>query len=197
MMCLTFDDGYDKNSIKTILDCLRENNVCCTFFVIGQNLQAYPELWQQAIIDGNEIAYHSMKHDDLTTYTDQQILDDITKWNTTAKEILGEDYIIPKIARLPGGGGNQSKRILSLFNSLSYSIIAWNADTYTGVIRNNKNSVSIINQQVADYVLAHAAIGTIQLQHFNQYDGPSVSLYITTLKSEYSLGTISQALFLS
>ncbi len=193
-MYLTFDDGYGSNYIKTVLDCLRKNNVQCTFFIIGKCLQAYPELWQQAIIDGNEICYHSMKHENLMTYTNQQILNDIATWNSTAKEILGDDYVIPKIARLPGGNGNQSQRVLKLFNNLNYNIIAWNADSYTGVIKNNKNNVFVINQQIADYVLNNANIGTIQLQHFNCYDAPAVSFYIQSLKNKYTLGKISDAI---
>jgi len=192
MMCLTFDDGYGSNYVKTVLDCLRENNVQCTFFIIGKCLQAYPELWQQAIVDGNEICYHSMKHENLMTYTNQQILNDIAIWNSTAKEILGNDYAIPKIARLPGGNGNQSQRILKLFNNLNYNVIAWNADSYTGVIRQNGNRTT--DQQIANYIINHATIGNISLQHFNQYDAPSVSIYTKTLKQKYKLGKISDAL---
>lgn len=194
MMCLTFDDGYGTSYIKTILDCLRENNVQCTFFIIGSQLKANPDLWQQAITDGNEICYHSMLHEDLTSYSNQKILDDITKWNATAKKVLGDDYIIPPLARLPGGSGNNSKRILELFNSIGYNVIGWNSDTYYDVIRKDSKASP---QKIADYVIKMASVGTISLQHFNKYDAPSVSLYIATLKEKYSLGKISDAITLS
>lgn len=193
MMCLTFDDGYGESAIKTVLDCLHENGVHATFFIIGKCLKAYPELWQQAIADGNEICYHSMKHEQLTSYTDQQIIDDINKWNQTATEILGENYIIPKLARLPGGAGNNSQRVLKVFYNLGYTVIAWNSDTYTGVI---KDSTSNTTQKCANYVINMSAAGTISLQHFNSYDANSVPLYIKTLlnNTNFTLGTISEAI---
>jgi peptidoglycan-N-acetylmuramic acid deacetylase len=193
-MCLTFDDGYGADYIKTIVNCLHENNVHCTFFIVGEALTFYPDLWRQAITNGNEICYHTMHHDNLTTFSDDQITADINKWNATAKSVLGESYVIPKLARLPGGNGDSNQRVLSLFGNQGYSVIAWGPDTYSDVIRDNTNSVSVINQQAADYVLAHAAVGAIQLQHFNKFDAPSVSLYIQTLKQKYTLGKISDAL---
>lgn len=195
MMCLTFDDGF--SNIQTILDCLRANNVHCTFFIIGRCLKANPSLWRQAVKDGNEICYHTMTHGSITDLSNAQILNDIQEWNNLAHEILGNDYVIPKLARLPGGGGNTNERVLAVFHNLGYEVIAWNADSFTGVIRGNNNSLSVINQQVANYVLNHAQVGTIQLQHFNQYDAPSIKLYITTLKQKYKLGKISEAIALS
>lgn len=116
MVCLTFDDGYSKSSIKKILKCLRENDVQCTFFVIGACLKRYPDLWRQAVADGHEIAYHTMNHYSLNRKTNKQIVKDMNKWNAAARKILGRDYRIPMIARAPGGSAN--KRVRRLFTVL-------------------------------------------------------------------------------
>lgn len=193
MMCLTFDDGYSRESIKTVINILRANKVNATFFVIGRCLLNYPDLWRQAIADGNEICYHTMYHEILTQFTDAQIINDIAQWSATAKSVLGEDYMIPGLARLPAGGGNKDQRILNVFYNHGYTVIAWNSDTYGNVIM---NSTSNTTQSVADYIIKHAGAGAIPLQHFTYPDANSLSLYIKKLleRNDFILSTVSEAL---
>lgn len=189
MACLTFDDGYSKTSIIKILDCLKENNVRCTFFVIGTCLKRYPALWRRAVTEGHEIAYHTMKHKSLNRRTNKQIVKDINQWNKAARSVLGANYVIPKIARAPGGSAN--KRVRRLFHALGYKIIYWSSDTYTGVYRRNHNNAGA---NIAKYIIRKTKAGSISLQHFNKYDAASVSRYIAALKQKFTLGTVSQAL---
>ena len=192
IVCLTFDDGYSKAAVITILDCLRENRVHCTFFIIGACLKLYPELWRQAVEDGHEIAYHTMKHRPLNRYSNAQIVEDINKWNETARSVLGAGYRIPKIARAPGGSAN--KRVRRLFSALGYTLIYWSSDTFTGVYRHSRSNTA---SRIASYIIRHTEAGAISLQHFNRYDAASVSRYIGELKARFRLGTVSAALALS
>jgi peptidoglycan-N-acetylmuramic acid deacetylase len=192
MVCLTFDDGFSKASIIKILDCLRANKVNCTFFIIGSCLKKYPDLWRQAIADGNEICYHTMNHSSLNSKSNKQILNDIKRWNTLAHQILGADYKIPKIARAPGGNANS--RVRKLFQSQGYSLIYWSSDTFTGVYRSNHKNVA---KRISNYIISRTKVGSISLQHFNCYDAPSVCLYIQKLKNKFTLGKISDALLAS
>lgn len=189
MVCLTFDDGYGEASIITILDCLRENDVHCTFFVIGVCLKRYPDLWRQAVADGHEIAYHTMTHYSLNKKSNAKIVKDINLWSETARDILGADYEIPKIARAPGGSANA--RVRRLFYRLGYKLIYWSSDTLTGVYRHSRRSCG---KRIAAYIIKKTAVGSISLQHFNKYDASSVSLYIAELKEKFTLGTVSEAL---
>ena len=43
-VALTFDDGPDPIHTPRILDILEENNIKATFFLIGSNIETYPEL---------------------------------------------------------------------------------------------------------------------------------------------------------
>ena len=59
--------GLDKtptviNGIDKILDWLRKNETFATFFVVGELLDAKPELLDKIINDGHEIAFHTMHH---------------------------------------------------------------------------------------------------------------------------------------
>ena len=189
MVCLTFDDGYSKASIETILDCLKEYDVHCTFFIIGSCLKLYPELWRRAVAEGHEIAYHTMSHRPLTRRTNAQIVADINEWNKTAAGILGPRYQIPKIARAPGG--TTDTRVRRLFAALGYTLIYWSSDTFTGVYRRSHTNAGA---RVASYILRRTTVGSISLQHFNACDAASVSRYIGELNVRFRLGTVSEAL---
>ncbi len=50
------------NGIDKILDWLRKNETFATFFVVGEILEAKPELLDKIISNGHEIAFHTMYH---------------------------------------------------------------------------------------------------------------------------------------
>jgi peptidoglycan/xylan/chitin deacetylase (PgdA/CDA1 family) len=192
-VCLTFDDGYGKTSIETILKCLKEKKIKCTFFIIGSQLKAYPKLWQQAVKDGHEICYHSMKHTNLTKLTDSQIKNDINEWNTIAHRVLGKNYQIKKIARCPGGNANQ--RVLKLLNSLGYQAIYWSDDTYSTVIKyHSKDPIKTVANLIATHITSNTKSKSIILFHFNQYDSAALPDILKKICTNYKFCTVSEAL---
>ncbi|MGI9035931.1 MAG: glycosyltransferase [Pyrinomonadaceae bacterium] len=62
---LTFDDGPDPVWTPKILDILKQENVKATFFIIGENGQANPELVKRIVAEGHEIGNHSFTHPNL------------------------------------------------------------------------------------------------------------------------------------
>jgi peptidoglycan-N-acetylglucosamine deacetylase len=65
LIALTFDDGPDPRWTPRILDILKQENVPATFFVIGKNGQAYPELLRRMMDEGHEIGNHTFTHPNL------------------------------------------------------------------------------------------------------------------------------------
>ncbi len=65
MIALTFDDGPDPDYTPAILDILKQKNVPATFFVIGKNGQAYPDLLRRIVAEGHEIGNHTFTHPNL------------------------------------------------------------------------------------------------------------------------------------
>lgn len=187
VVCLTIDDGYDRKAIQRDLDVLRAKGVHCTFFVIGDNLKGNADLWRRAVADGHEVCYHSMKHKDMSAWSNDRIKRDVDDWNKLAHQVLGANYVIPRLARLPGGGGHRNKRILQLFTGMGYKLIGWNVDTYTGAIRRHRS--------IAAYVTGNTRPGSIILTHFNSQDSSALPGYIDTLRKKYKLVTVSSVLF--
>jgi len=65
LIALTFDDGPDERWTPAILDILKKENVPATFFIIGKNGQAYPELVRRIVNEGHEIGNHTFTHPNL------------------------------------------------------------------------------------------------------------------------------------
>lgn len=65
LIALTFDDGPDPRWTPAILDILKQENVPATFFIIGKNGQAYPDLLRRIVNDGHQIGNHTFTHPNL------------------------------------------------------------------------------------------------------------------------------------
>lgn len=65
MIALTFDDGPDPEWTPAILDILKRENVPGTFFVIGKNGQAHPDLLRRIVNEGHELGNHTFTHPNL------------------------------------------------------------------------------------------------------------------------------------
>ncbi len=61
-IALTFDDGPDPTWTPKILDILKRHNLKATFFLIGENAVAHPDLVQRIFDEGHEIGNHSFTH---------------------------------------------------------------------------------------------------------------------------------------
>ena len=59
---LTFDDGPIPESTPFILKTLREFDIKATFFVVGDNVRKYPELYKQIVDEGHGIGNHTFNH---------------------------------------------------------------------------------------------------------------------------------------
>lgn len=59
---LTFDDGPIPESTPYLLKTLREFDIKATFFVVGDNVRKYPELYKQIVSEGHRIGNHTFNH---------------------------------------------------------------------------------------------------------------------------------------
>jgi len=59
---LTFDDGPHDDSCVALLDTLKEKGVHATFFVVGKQVDKYPELVARMIDEGHEVGNHTYDH---------------------------------------------------------------------------------------------------------------------------------------
>lgn len=62
LVALTFDDGPNGPSTNAVLRILRDNGIHATFFLIGANVRAYPDMARRIVNEGNAIGNHSYSH---------------------------------------------------------------------------------------------------------------------------------------
>ena len=63
---MTFDDGPSPGNTTRLLDILKQRNIKVTFFMIGPNVVAHPEIARRALAEGHEIGNHSWTHPQLS-----------------------------------------------------------------------------------------------------------------------------------
>ena len=59
---LTFDDGPIPESTPFLLETLDKYGVKATFFVVGENVRKYPELFRQIVEKGHQVGNHTNHH---------------------------------------------------------------------------------------------------------------------------------------
>lgn len=59
---LTFDDGPIPESTPFILDTLRQFNAKATFFMVGENVLRYHDLYNQIVAEGHQVGNHTFNH---------------------------------------------------------------------------------------------------------------------------------------
>ena len=59
---LTFDDGPIPEATPFILETLKQFDAKATFFMVGDNVRRYPELYQQIVDAGHQVGNHTFHH---------------------------------------------------------------------------------------------------------------------------------------
>ncbi len=59
---LTFDDGPIPEATPWILDLLDQYNAKATFFMVGENIERYPEVYKEVIERGHAVGNHTRNH---------------------------------------------------------------------------------------------------------------------------------------
>ena len=102
---LTFDDGPMYPNTERVLEILADFEVPATFFVVGQNVNANPELAARVVQEGHAIGNHSYTHPDLTTLNQQAASNQL---GMTQRAIWNATGVWPTIMRPPYGSSNAS-----------------------------------------------------------------------------------------
>lgn len=100
---LTFDDGPSAVTNK-ILDTLKQQNIKATFFVLGSNVEAMPDLVKRMYDEGHFIANHGYSHVYSQIYSSpESVLNEYNQCNDAVKKAIGENDYNSHLFRFPGG----------------------------------------------------------------------------------------------
>ena len=124
LVALTFDDGPHPSLTPQLLDILKKHEVAVTFFVLGKNVRAYPQVVARAYQEGHEIASHSYSHPILSKSGAAKVKSEL---DSTAAAIESACGVRPRVMRPPYGAMTQAQR-QKVNQEYGYHIIFWDVD---------------------------------------------------------------------
>jgi peptidoglycan/xylan/chitin deacetylase (PgdA/CDA1 family) len=125
---LRFDDGPFEETSQ-ILDLLKQYHLHATFFVVGSQVQQYPEITQRIIREGHEIANHTWDHSDLSTLTVTEMDQQLKSTQDIVKQLTG---FTPKFAGPPYGGSSDVVRKEMAKYGLREVLKSWDSGDWDG-----------------------------------------------------------------
>jgi peptidoglycan-N-acetylglucosamine deacetylase len=151
VVALTFDDGPDADATPAVLDALEAAGARATFFLVGEQIEAHPDIARDVIARGHEAAIHGMRHPAHPQLSDDAAREEVLRGHE-AVAALGVE---PRFYRPPyglfGDGSFEACRELGL-EPVYWS--AWGMDWET-----------ISPERIAELVLPDLASGAIVLLH--------------------------------
>ncbi len=123
---LSFDDGPDPsaaNNTQKIVSTLAAFGAHATFFEVGDNVAAHPQLTRAVAAAGDVVGNHSYTHPVLADLDHAQVVDEFTR---TSKAISAAGAPAPSLFRPPDGSTSETVRLLA--ESARMTETQWNVD---------------------------------------------------------------------
>lgn len=150
-LALTFDDG-PVDGTGDLLDVLEERGVHATFFVVGTNARAHPDILQRMVEEGHVIGNHTLDHPQLTRLDAAGVEREIVQTNQIVADATG---VTPTLLRPPYGATGPT--VADVATSLGMAQVNWDVDPLDWQDR--------VSETVRERVLGAAHRGAIVLSH--------------------------------
>ena len=154
-VALTFDDGPDPLYTPKILKILKKFHVAATFFTIGYEVAAHPELVQAEVKAGMEVGDHTWDHPTTPPFKNlpvKRMRDEMQN----AVYALDQAGATPTLFRPPGG--SFSDQVVAIADQLGLRVVLWSIDPQDW--RNDATAKGIVQA-----VLGGVHAGSIVLLH--------------------------------
>jgi peptidoglycan/xylan/chitin deacetylase (PgdA/CDA1 family) len=149
---LTFDDGPNPTYTPQIIDILKKYNAGATFFVLGQEVDKFPNIIKNTNDKKRVFANHTYSYNNIETVSDKIIKDEILKTNKAIKNVTNKT---PICFRPPYSAINSD--IKQKISDASGKIIMWDVDTQDWA----KPGI----EEIVQHVLNYTQNGEIILMH--------------------------------
>ena len=148
-VAITFDDGPHPQYTPEMLAGLKERNVKATFFLLGEEVEKYPELVKQIHEEGHLIGNHSYKHEQLSKLAMEQACAQVARTNEAIYKLTGT---YPTYLRPPFGDWGQE-----LDCKVNMVEVLWDVDTRDWSIQDHAKIVekALKDVQENDIILMH------------------------------------------
>jgi peptidoglycan/xylan/chitin deacetylase (PgdA/CDA1 family) len=117
----TFDDGPHPEITTWVLSELAKYNAKATFFMVGANIEKYPEIVEKVKQSGNAIGNHTFNHLNGWKTKDENYFENINK----CKEFIESNLFRPPYGRIKS---KQAKHILKKFKVIMWDKLSRDYD---------------------------------------------------------------------
>ena len=167
-IAITFDDGPSTFTLD-VLALLKKYDIKATFFCIGKNIEAHPEIMRQIVIEGHLVGNHSYNHSPFFDfYNAKKISEEIQK-----TDALLEKYTSKKINFFRPPYGVTTPSIRRALKITKHKVIGWNIRSLDGGTKNQNLIFNRIIKRVSPggIVLLHdtASHSVLVLEQFLQF----------------------------
>lgn len=157
-IAITFDDGPDPHCTEQLLDGLKERGAKASFFVMGKQAEAYPELIRRMQEEGHLIGNHTYSHIQLGKNNREIFKEELIKTNEVLRGITGEE---PQYVRPPYGSWDKNfETELTMFPVLwTIDPMDWCSSDVDGIVRKvtekaEENAVILMHDEYESTVTA-------------------------------------------
>lgn len=153
-VALSFDDGPDAAVTPQVLDLLAQQGARASFFVIGQHVEAQPDLARRIVDEGHELGNHSHAHSRWLNFRGVTAMHaEIEKAMAVLRDLQPRPW--PPLYRPPVGLKNPP--LARVVEALNLKVIAWSLHSRDTRMKNP--------QAIAERVLKKIKAGDIILMH--------------------------------
>ncbi|MEN6584329.1 MAG: polysaccharide deacetylase family protein [Armatimonadota bacterium] len=151
LIALSFDDGPKKDTAK-LLDVLKAKGVKATFFVVGKQVAAFPDVLKRMSAEGHDIQNHTYNHRALEYLSTEEIQREVAACAVMVRSITGHGT---SFLRPPGA--HAGKKLPAVMKQFGMQAVYWSTNC-AGEEGTNR-------QKMQNYVVATARPGGIILMH--------------------------------
>lgn len=126
---LTFDDGPIPEVTPKVLAILARYNVKATFFMVGENIDKHPDVYEQVVKAGHAIGNHTYNHMKGWRVTTKTYLENVRKWEEAADRNIPQGYPAPVLNRFRPPYGRTWLWQRYAVRKLGYKIYLWDVLT--------------------------------------------------------------------
>lgn len=124
VVALTFDDGPDPTFTPKVLDLLAQERVPATFFMIGWEAAASPDLVRRVAAAGDGVGSHTWNHLDLTRLNEAGMATQVDRTETLLSSETGW-----KVTCIRPPEGHEDQALVRRLSQRGLSTVLWSADT--------------------------------------------------------------------
>ena len=182
-VALSFDAAWGNEQTEGLLETLDKYKVKCTFFLVGDWVEKFPDSVKQIAAKGHDIGNHSNTHPHMTQMSTSDMSGQIQACNEKIKKITGKT---PTLFRAPYGDYNND--VVKSVNGCNMYCVQWDVDSLDW-----KDPTP---EQITKNVVNKIKDGSIILMHNGATNTPeALPMVIEGIKEKgYEIFPISQIL---